>query len=481
MEDKTLPLREQCFLHVVCHVMEYSPQELALLPVPHRRALLRTIAPVHLYCLEQTSVASGINTDAIWKDFPRDPRMYMWDPFMKLHSYKAGLGAQYIAYLWHLFLGMFRHPELNSRNNLVKMVFATHTSLLEDATIKFLRSHQQTSFVFVSLRTGYECHYLAPAQCIDISEIEAAAYLIKIGALPKVLTLSLSYVETSVLWQWRIENGILQQVLQKAQLQKMILDFSNGNPSIGKFILQTVSQSAAPVLQSLELLDLHVDTLTNLAPLFSSPEGYSGLKELHAKLFWPLALVDTVYVVQYPLFASIIDHQTALETLDLSQLGDFPDDTQGQRFISALTSLLGQPQFRRLKIWWCDGLPLAALQSITEAFMSSSPQSEQHLTLMSVKVVVLSRWQSLFHSRRYHSKAHLSVSAEHAAAVGPRKQLCFQNTCIPCVFLRWFCGMKHLCLNTLEFINCKTDTPKRTIREHFKRHPNFHVQHFRYE
>jgi len=113
--------------------------------------------------------------------------------------------------------------------------------------------------------------------------------------------------------------------------------------------------------------------------------------------------------------------------------------------------------------------------------MSSSTPSEHYLTLVSMKVVVLSRWQSLLHSRRYHSKAQLSVSAEHAAAVGPRKHLCFQNTCIPCVFLRWFCGMKHLCLNTLEFINCKTDTPKRTIREHFERHANFHVQHFRDE
>ena len=68
MEDEPLPLREQCFLHLVSHVMEYSPQELALLPVHYRRALLRVIAPVHLYHLEQTAVVNGINTDAIWTE-----------------------------------------------------------------------------------------------------------------------------------------------------------------------------------------------------------------------------------------------------------------------------------------------------------------------------------------------------------------------------------------------------------------------------
>ena len=127
----------------------------------------------------------------------------------------------------------------------------------------------------------------------------------------------------------------------------MILDFSYGNPAIARFILQTVSQSAVLVLQSLELLDLHVDTLADLGPLFSVPEGYSGLKELSAKLSWPVA---PVHVVQYPLFALIVAHQTTLESLELSQLGHFPEDSKGEMFVLALISLLGQPDTKTMLV-----------------------------------------------------------------------------------------------------------------------------------
>jgi len=277
-----------------------------------------------------------------------------------------------------------------------------------------------------------------------------------------------------MLWQQR-KNGILQKLLQMSQLRKVKVDFLRPDAGIGNFILRTITQSTVPTLQSLELSNLR--GLSALVRLFSAPEGYKGLKDLQAELHFEA----TKSFAQYPLFASIVAHQTALESLDLSQLGQFPRDSEGERFISALTSLLGQPQFRRLKLCWCEGLPLAALQSITEAFMSSSPQSEQHLTLVSMKVVVLPIWQSLLHSRRYRSKAHLSVGAEHAATFGPRKHLCFQYSHIPCAFLEWFCAcnMKYIHLNTLEFLRCTSDTPKRTIREHFEGHPNFSAQYFR--
>ena len=100
-------------------------------------------------------------------------------------SYKGGLGAQYIAYVWHLRLGTYVSTptaKLSCHNNLVKMMFATHTSFLKDGT-KFLRSCHPPSFIPVLLRN--KCHYLAPTHCIEMSEIEAAVYLIKIGAFPE--------------------------------------------------------------------------------------------------------------------------------------------------------------------------------------------------------------------------------------------------------------------------------------------------------
>ena len=478
MEDEPLPLREQCFLHLVSHVVEYSPQELALLPVHYRRALLRVIAPVHLYHLEQTAVVNGINTDAIWTEIYQlqtgSVDGWNWCParVVVLDSYKDGLRARYLTYIWHKLLGDLGESNLGHRNNHVMMPFATHTKMLKESTAEFLKTHTQPWFVPVMLnRYNKQCEYLAPTHCLVTSESEAVACLIKMGALPRVLDLRVDYIESSALWKQK-ENQILQQLLQNSQLRKIKMDFLRGDPSVGSFILQTVLQSVDLTLQSLELLNLHIKILSPLVPL-STPECYSGLKDLHAEL----RTAATTTGDQYHLFASIVAHQTALESFYISQLGCFPVNTEGERFISALTSLLGQPQFRRLKLCWCEGLPLAALQSITEAFMSSSPQSEQHLTFVSLKV--LSPWQSLLHSRRYSSKPHLSVSAEHAATFGPRKHLSFQYSHIPCAFLKWFCEIKRLCLNSLEFIRCRTDNSKCTIREHFEQHPNFSVQYFR--
>ena len=482
MEDEPLSLREQCFLHLVSHVMEYSPQELALLPVHHRHALLRVIAPVHLYRLEQTAVANGIDTDAIWKEIyqtgsrlPVDRRSWCPATAIVHDSYKDGLGAQYITYVWHTLVGDLGESNLDHANNRVMMVFATDTKMLPDVTSKFLKSHTQPWFVPVMLNLYNNlCDYVAPTHCLATSEIEAAACLIKEGTLPRVLDISIGSFESSLLWRQR-ENGVLQQLLQNSQLRTIRLDFSRGDPYVGTVILQTVLQSVVSKLQSLELLNLHINALSSLVPLLSTPECYSGLNDLHAEL---RTAATTSAVHNYHVFASLVTHQTALESLHLSQLGHFPMNAVGDRFIFTLISLLAQPQFKTLRLCWCEGLPLASLQAIVEAFMSSSPQSEQHLTLVSTKVVTLSRWQSLLNSKN-RTKPHLTVSTDHAAAYGPRKHLCFQHSNVPCAFLKWFCGMKCLCLNTLEFIRCRTDNSKYTIREHFERHPNFSVQYFR--
>ena len=478
MEDGPLSLRDQCFLHLASCIKEYSPQELSLLPKHSRRALLRILPPAHLYHLEQTAVADGIDTDAIWKEISKLPgRVMIYRssryPLPILDSYKDGLGAQYFAYFWNIYLRKVETRQLawdDHAKDLVQMVFAIHTDMLEDSTAECLKSHQQTWFV----HCPDQYHILAPTYCIGKSGNETAAYLIKIGAVPRVLDLSISRVESSELWRHR-ENGILLQLVQKSPVRKIKLDFSDAleHADVGKFILRTIVRNEILVLEAVELVNLSANVLFALIPLFSLPEGYSGLKELHARLSWSgVNIVAGTTVAQYPLFASIVSHQKALESLDLSHLGYFPRDREGERFIVALISFLGQPQFRRLRLCWCEGLPLVALQSITEAFMSSSPPSEHYLTLVSIKTVENGLMQTL----KSHGK-HLSVSAEHSAAIGPRKYLHFQYSHIPYAFLKWFRGMEHICLNTLEFTHCTPKTAK-FIRRKFEKHPDFLVEHF---
>ena len=475
MEDVPLSLREQCFLHLVIHVMEFSPQELALLPEHYRQKLLRTVVPVHLCYLEQTAVADGIDTDAIWNQINQHPQdrntRFAWTPIRILDSHKDGLAAQYLASVWDALLGAERQIRVDYYNTLVKTIFSTHVSMLEDSTADFLKSHKQPWFVPIVTNHQYTHQYLALADWQTKSESEAATYLIEIGALPTVLDLNLSKFRDCRLWSQR-SNGVLEHLLQKAQVRKIRMDFScHVGPltDLVYFVLQAVSQRTVPALESLELSKLHTDVFPTLVSLFSTPEGYSRLKDLKAKLEFG----QTRTMVPYPQLESIIAHQRALESLDLSNLGPFPKSAEGESFVAALMSLLGQSQFRELRLCWWDGLPLTALQSLTEAFMLSSPQSEQHLTLVSMNIV---RRQSFFRSKK---TPPFSLSVDHAVFAGPRKHLCFQYTCIPCVFLEWFCRMKCICLNTLEFIRCRTDPSNCTVRDYFKEHPNFNVQHFR--
>lgn len=474
MEDVPLSLREQCFLHLVIHVMEFSPQEVALLPKQQRQKLLRTVAPVYLYCLEQTAVADGIDTDAIWNKINQRPEdcntRFAWNPIRLLDSYKDGLAAQYLASVWAALLGVQEQGRVDYYSTLVKTIFSTHVSTLEESTADFLKSHKQPWFVPIVTNHQYAHQYFAVADWQTKSESEAAAHLIEIGALPTVLDLNLSKFRHCRLWTKR-NNGVLEHLLREASVRKIRMDFSwdSSFVDLGKFVLQAVSQRTVPALESLEVPELQISVLSTLVPLFSTcnPDGYSGLKDLK------LDLGRTTTTMHYPQLVSIIAHQAALESLDLSNLGLFPQNTEGKDFILALTSLFGQPQFRELRLCWCDGLPLVALQSLTEAFMLSSPQTEQHLTLVSMNIVIRPRSQLFCHSKK------TSMSVDHSFLVGPKKHLCFQYTCIPCVFLEWFCRMKCIHLNTLEFIRCRTDTPSSTIKEYFKEHPNFNVQHFR--
>ena len=66
--EEILSLQERCLLYLITHVEDYSPQTLALLPRHLRRALLSSVAPLHLIQLDQTEVASGIDTEALWRD-----------------------------------------------------------------------------------------------------------------------------------------------------------------------------------------------------------------------------------------------------------------------------------------------------------------------------------------------------------------------------------------------------------------------------
>ena len=68
MESKPLSLQQQCFVHLITNLEEFSPDILALLPLRVRRELFLRLPAADICYLEQTAVADGVDMDAIWGD-----------------------------------------------------------------------------------------------------------------------------------------------------------------------------------------------------------------------------------------------------------------------------------------------------------------------------------------------------------------------------------------------------------------------------
>ena len=62
-------LEDHCLLYLITHITDFSPETVSLLPPHLRQSLLKSVAPIHLYWLEQTKVAEEIDTEPIWQTF----------------------------------------------------------------------------------------------------------------------------------------------------------------------------------------------------------------------------------------------------------------------------------------------------------------------------------------------------------------------------------------------------------------------------
>ncbi len=69
MDSQPLSLENQCLLHLICHLEEYTPETLASLPLHLRRRLLLNLPAVDICQLEETAVTEGIDMEvSVWKE-----------------------------------------------------------------------------------------------------------------------------------------------------------------------------------------------------------------------------------------------------------------------------------------------------------------------------------------------------------------------------------------------------------------------------
>ena len=69
--EQPLGLQQLCFLYLITHLEQFSPDTLALLPQKIRKKLLLALPAADIFQLETTGVVSGIRMNSIWKTLCR--------------------------------------------------------------------------------------------------------------------------------------------------------------------------------------------------------------------------------------------------------------------------------------------------------------------------------------------------------------------------------------------------------------------------
>jgi len=504
-----VPLRQQCILYVISHVHEFPPHELALLPRYICCHILRRVSALHLFYLEQTSVAEGIDTLQIWREMPNPlPNVVITSPFFNtitnVQDHRAEtIRDQYITSIWNAVL----NSQPSQLPQLLQEVFKIHTSLLVPVTVNAikhwtwfvamtdtyvlpretlvnLRSELAAYYLLpretlVNLRSELAAYYLLPRETPVNLRSELAAYLLNLGAFPSILNIqSIDVLEE--LWRCKGHEA-LQQLLSRSQVQTLCVKFdTDARKESERFILQAVLRRPQPLLCSLKLWDISGSFLLAIS---SSAEGLTSLKDLDVRLHQQTKLCHGTGST----LALVISNQVALEEVTLEHVGAaFPSDPEGDLLVSVLSNLLIQPQFRNLTIRGFSNVPLKYVKALTEAFVSCSSTQDQKLffTCLSIEeegeeelperrraasITVVQKPQASKRSQiMMYQRPHIP------ALLGPQKCIEFSCTNMPLLFFKWFSALQCVHVNSIELSFCSLDAG--TVKKLFTSHPTFEVQ-----
>ena len=465
-----LSLQDHCFFHLICHLDHYSPGHLALLPRRLRQSLLQIVPPFQLYRLENTAVASGINTDSTWEEMSALSDS-IWASYRILDSVEDSWRDRFISYICHLLLNQ------QNRNYAIKrisqLMFALHKERLEADTNDSLARTIQSLFISVP-----PC-YLVPFRCPVVDEKSIASRLVENSALPKVLEIDSECLALTGLWQSRLEHNSLLRLL--VRFVRSISFTCHPSDSMVEIILKEATQSTVQYLKWVQLWNADKATISSITPVLSAPKGYKGLRKLHLlrksessrRALKNHRKVYRISEIGSNLF-SIICNQTALESISLTCI-QFDSRREAQNFCSGLAFLVQQPQLRTLKLQHCEGLPLESLQLLILAQLASKPNTQQYVTFEDIKVSphVLSDVS--------RDSALTQLEPTHDEESGMKKHLYFNRVEFSFDLIEWFLIIGFICINTLDFQHCTvTDGHQDSIETFFMQNPNFHVRNFRF-
>ena len=369
-------LQDHCLLYLTTHIADLSPEALALLPKHLRLALLKSVATIHLYWLEQTKVAKGIDTEPIWRTFNDVPfHRNTWAvayPEQSDDHTGRPLRDLYAEYMFSLSQN-YANKEYNSKRAKVAL-FGLFEAHLPAGVYLLLQIHcaslKDSIFQAVIEMSDY---YLAETHesWEHGSIIET---LLKYNAIPRKLRIPV----TSRLALNAEPTNLLLRALSKANVQSISV-FNTGtnkqHDKIVTLIVETVIKRENITLENLDVQLANAKALHSVTKYFTAPDGYSSLKEIH----FSIVGINSEDKSNVQLLPSMVQHQTSLEHLTLE--GDWLYTKEGVNISSDIAPLFDRPHFRRLDLRSDIELPQGTVHLLITSFLHSKSRDTQELHL----------------------------------------------------------------------------------------------------
>ncbi len=393
MGSQPLSLEDQCLLHLICHLEEYTPETLASLPLRLRRRLLLNLPAVDVCQLEDTAVTEGIDMEvSVWKELLGKQGVTCQEPHFK---------QKYVDQVyWYFFRGQF--------SDTSRWLFSAPDCLGVTNWAYF-----QHSFAPVTPDGLYS--FPSPSRHVQYSTAERLmtqllSILVPTDTCkfwPERIYIDCTQFVHSDLWKRRgvVMSNLLSEFFSKVPSLVFDADDSHDVESfnVPQFILELALSRPPVALTSLSVTgcpDFVCHTVAEASTFFSPGCCTQGRHLLHSLCHQmlprtlPYSGLTAISITGNDLLPreedllhkqlqSIVLHQSALEFFSLNCFPTSPyavSPPHAVSLYSTLGSLFSQPQFRSLKLGYAD-MDWKDLSVLVPPFLSSplSQGSEKEL------------------------------------------------------------------------------------------------------
>ncbi len=374
-------LQDQCLLHLICHLDDYLPETLALLPRHLRHRLLLNLPAADICRLEKTAVSAGIDMEcSVWKtleDERQAREAYNMNYYWR-YNLKAPTSYRDIV------CGLVVNGFLESAKELLFSARGCLGNCWQGHT-RYGTSTGENEAPLVHLTPNRHLSYFSK-QCQESDLLEFMVN--ECEWKPEQLTLDCSKLTHSEVWKETKKGKLLvQEFLREIQALGLVCVSEDATVP---FVLEQVLCNPRTAMRRLRLADMSSGAIANAASFFfpaSTIRPSNGAVHYHHTT--PYSGLSTLEIESYRQaiddnLQSLIHYQEKLESITLSNF--YFCETPSVKLTSTLGTLFHQPQFKRLSLGGGICLTWEHLGALIPEFLAAPSQYGEKV--LSLKAIV---------------------------------------------------------------------------------------------